>query len=72
MKIKALICVVLLLGKLDKSVLELLQSSPGPLTLAEIAEKLGKPEKTIYRTLKRLFEKDQIKAKGRQYTIAKE
>ena len=72
MKIKALICVVLLLGKLDKPVLELLRNSPGPLTLAEIAEKLSKPEKTVYRTLKRLFEKDQINTKGRQYTIAKE
>lgn len=72
MKIKALTCVVLLLGKLDKPVLELLQNSPEPLTLAEIAEKLSKPEKTVYRTLKRLFEKDQINTKGRQYTIAKE
>jgi len=60
------------LGKLDKPVLELLQSSSKPLTLAEIAQKLNKPEKTIYKTLKRLFEKGQIDTRGRQYTIAKE
>jgi DNA-binding IclR family transcriptional regulator len=60
------------LGKLDKVVLELLENSPKPLTLAEIAQKLDKPEKTIFKTLKRLFEKGQIDTKGRQYTIAKE
>jgi len=60
------------LGKLDKVVLELLQNSPKPLTLAEIAQKLDKPEKAIFKTLKRLFEKGQIDTKGRQYTIAKE
>ncbi|MCW3985450.1 MAG: HTH domain-containing protein [Candidatus Bathyarchaeota archaeon] len=60
------------MGKLDKPVLELLRSSPRPLTLAEIAEKLSKPEKTIYRTLKRLFEKGQINPIGRRYTIVKE
>jgi len=60
------------LGKLDRPVLEILQNSPEPLTLAEIAQKLDKPEKTIFRTLKRLFEKGKINTRGRQYTIAKE
>jgi len=63
--------VVLPLGKLDKPVLDLLKSSPQPLTLAEISEKLDKSEKAVFRTLKRLFEKGQIETKGRQYTIAK-
>ncbi|MDH5448075.1 MAG: winged helix-turn-helix transcriptional regulator [Candidatus Bathyarchaeota archaeon] len=60
------------MGKLDRPVLEILQNSPEPLTLAEIAQKLDKPEKTIFRTLKRLFEKGKINTRGRQYTIAKE
>jgi predicted transcriptional regulator len=60
------------LGKLDKPVLEALQNSSEPLTLAEIAQKLDKPEKTVFKTLRRLFEKGQIDTKGRQYTIAKE
>lgn len=60
------------LGKLDKVVLEALQSSSEPLTLAEIAQRLDKPEKAVYRTLKRLFEKGKITSKGRQYTVAAE
>jgi len=63
---------VSLLGKLDKPVLELLQNSSEPLTLAEIAQRLDKPEKAVYRTLKRLFEKGKINSKGRQYTVAAE
>ncbi len=60
------------MGKLDKPILELLKGSPKPLTLAEIAQKLDKSEKMIFKTLKRLFEKGQIETKGRQYTFAKE
>ncbi|NIQ05633.1 MAG: HTH domain-containing protein [Candidatus Korarchaeota archaeon] len=60
------------MGKLDKPVLELLENSPEPLTLAEIAEKLDKPTKTVYKTLKRLFEKGQIDSRGRRYSIATE
>ncbi len=60
-----------MVGKLDEPVLELLQSSPQPLTLAEIAEKLGKPEKSVYKALRHLFEKGQIDTKGRQYAIVK-
>lgn len=61
-----------MLGKLDKPVLEALQSSSKPLTLAEIAQRLDKPEKAVYRTLKRLFEKGKINSKGRQYTVVTE
>jgi DNA-binding IclR family transcriptional regulator len=59
------------LGKLDKPILELLRKSPEPLSLTQIAQKLDKPEKTVYKTLRRLFEKDQIQTQGRQYTIPK-
>jgi DNA-binding IclR family transcriptional regulator len=58
------------LGKLDDPVLDLLKSSPQPLTLTEIAERLGKPEKSVYKALRHLFEKGQIDTKGRQYTVA--
>jgi predicted transcriptional regulator len=60
------------MGKLDKPVLELLKNSPEPLTLAEIAEKLDKTEKAIYRTLKKLFEKGKIDSRARRYSIATE
>jgi DNA-binding IclR family transcriptional regulator len=60
------------LGKLDEPVLKLLRSSPQPLTLAEIAQSLGEPEKKVYKALRHLFEKGQIDPKGRRYTVAKE
>ena len=58
------------MGKLDDPVLDLLKSSPQPLTLTEIAERLGKPEKSVYKALRHLFEKGQIDTKGRQYAVA--
>lgn len=60
------------LAKLDKLVLELLRDSPEPLTMAEIAQKLDEPEKKVYKALRHLFEKEQIEAKGRQYTVARQ
>jgi predicted transcriptional regulator len=60
------------MGKLDKSVLELLQNSPEPLTLAEIAQKLDKSEKTVYKSLRRLFKKGQIDSWDRKYSVAVE
>lgn len=60
------------MGKLDKPVLELLQQSREALTLAEIAQELKKPEKAIYKTLRRLFEKGEIETRGRKYTVTKE
>ena len=59
------------MAKLDEPVLKLLQSSPEPLTMAEVAEKLGKPEKAVYKALRHLFETGQLVTKGRQYTVAK-
>ena len=58
------------MAKLDEDVETLLKTSP-PLTLAEIAEKLGKPEKAVFRALRRLFEKEIISCENRKYAIAK-
>lgn len=58
------------MAKLDEDVVALLKNSP-PMTLAEIAEKLGKPEKTVYRALKRLFEKELIDCVNRKYALVK-
>lgn len=60
------------MGKLDKPVLELLQNSRKALTLAEIAQALEKPEKAIYKTLRRLFEKGEIETRGRKYSAVEE
>jgi len=59
-----------MVNKLDEDVAALLKGS-GPLTLAEIAEKLGKPEKAVFRSLKRLFEKEIIDCVNRKYGIVK-
>jgi predicted transcriptional regulator len=58
------------MAKLDEDVVSLLKNS-SPLTLAEIAEKLGKPEKAVYKTLKRLFEKQLIDCVNRKYSLSK-
>ena len=58
------------MAKLDEDVIALLKTSP-PLTLAEIAERLGKPEKAVFRALKRLFEKELINSINRKYAPTK-
>ena len=57
-------------NKLDEDVIALLKDTE-PLTLAEIAEKLGKPQKAVFRALKRLFEKELINCVNRKYGIVK-
>ena len=58
------------MAKLDDDVVSLLKNSP-PLTLAEIAEKLGKPEKAVFRALRRLFEKETVECINRKYILTK-
>ena len=60
------------MGKLDRPVLELLKSSSEPLSLSEIASNLGAQENTVYRTLKKLFEKGKIYSKARKYSVESE
>jgi len=60
------------MGKTDDQILQLLNDS-GPLTLAEIAEKLGKKPKAVFRSLRNLFEKGKIETdqKTRRYAIVR-
>lgn len=58
------------MAKLDEDVIALLKNSQ-PLSLAEIAEKLGKPEKTVFKALRRLFEKELIDCVDRRYALTK-
>ena len=62
------------MGKMDEQVLELLKSSGNPLTLNEIAEKMGKPQKAVYKALRKLFEAGKIDCdlKTRRYSPAKQ
>ena len=57
-------------NKLDEDVIALLKNSP-PMTLTEIAEKMGKPEKIVYKALRRLFEKELIDCVNRKYALVK-
>ena len=62
------------MGKVDEQVVALLKSSESPLTLVEIAEKLGKPPKTIFKALQKLFSEGKVDCdiRTRRYTLAKE
>jgi len=62
------------MGKLDEQVFSILKNSAKPLTLAEIADQVGKPEKTVFKALQKLFSEGRIDCdvKSRQYIVAKE
>ena len=57
-------------AKLDDEIVSLLVNSP-PLALVEIAEKLGKPEKAVFRALRRLFEMETVECINRKYALTK-
>jgi DNA-binding Lrp family transcriptional regulator len=58
------------LNKIDESVLSALKkNADSGLTLAEIAEKIGEPEKKVFRSLRKLFENEMIDCKNRQYKL---
>lgn len=57
------------MGKLENLVVSTLESSDEALSLAEIAEKIGQPEKKVFKALRKLFEKDIVESKGRRYKL---
>ena len=61
------------MGKIHKQIISLLETSGKQLSLAEIAEQIGKPEKTVFKALRKLFSDGEINCDGknRQYSIAK-
>jgi len=62
------------LGKVDEQVVALLEKLGKPLTLAEIADELGKPTKSVFKALQKLFNEGKINCdvRTRTYTLAKE
>ena len=60
--------------KVDEQIVALLQKSGKPMTLAEIANELGKPSKTAFKGLQKLFSNGKIDcdAKTHTYKLAKE
>ncbi|MBS7624061.1 winged helix-turn-helix transcriptional regulator [Candidatus Bathyarchaeota archaeon] len=61
------------MGKLEDEILNLLKTSE-PLTLLEIAERLNKTPKTVFRSLRKLFEEGKISCdpRTRRYTLEKD
>jgi len=59
------------MGKLEEVVISALKSSDKALTLVEIAEKIGQPEKKVFKELRSLFQKGLIETENRQYKLSK-
>lgn len=61
------------MGKLEDEILNLLKTSE-PLTLLEIAERLNKTPKAVFRSLRKLFEEGKISCdpKTRRYALEKD
>jgi len=61
------------MGKVEDEILRLLGEGT-PLTLIEISERLGKKPKTVFRSLRKLFEKGKIVSdpRTRTYTLAED
>ena len=59
------------MAKIHKDIFKLL--SEKPMSLAEIAEALGKKEKSVFNALKKLFSDGKINCDGRtrEYSLAK-
>ena len=63
-----------IMGKIHKQIISLLENSEKPLSLVEIAEQIGKPEKTVFKALRKLFSEGAIDCdnKSHLYCLAKE
>jgi len=62
------------MGKVEEQIISVLENSRKPLTLVEIADQIGKSPKTVFRSLRKLFEEEKVDCdiKNRQYTLKKE
>ncbi|MCJ7425294.1 hypothetical protein MUP01_13665 [Candidatus Bathyarchaeota archaeon] len=58
------------MGKLEEAVISTLKESGKPLTLAEIAQRIGESEKKVFKELRSLFEKGLIDTQNRQYALS--
>jgi DNA-binding IclR family transcriptional regulator len=63
---------VVVVEKLESQIVSALQNSGKPLTLSEIALQVGIPEKKVYKSLRKLFEKGKIDCNNRRYRLTEE
>jgi len=57
------------LNKTDEQVIATLKEN-GELTLQELSEKTGETSKKVFKSLRKLFEKELIETKARKYKIS--
>jgi len=60
------------MGKLDEQIMDLLLKTGKPMTLVEIAEQVGKPTKSVFKALQKLFSDGKISSdvRTRSYSLA--
>jgi predicted transcriptional regulator len=59
------------MGKTEDDVALTLKNAEKPLTLAEIAEKMGLSEKKVYKALRKLFENGLVDTQNHRYSLTK-
>jgi DNA-binding IclR family transcriptional regulator len=59
------------LNDIDELIVSALKDADKGLTLAEIVEKTGTPEKRVYKSLRKLFENEIVDCKNRQYRLTR-
>jgi predicted transcriptional regulator len=57
------------LNKVDEKVVSTLRSESKELTLQELADKTGEPSKKVFRSLRKLFEKEVVSTQARKYKL---
>ena len=57
------------LNKVDEAVVATLKPMGKELTLSELAEATGQPEKKVFKSLKKLFENEMIDSCARKYRL---
>ena len=61
------------MGKVEKQIIALLGEAENPLSLNEISSQIDKPSKTVFKALRKLFQKGEIHcdAKTRRYEVVR-
>jgi len=57
------------LNKVDEKVVSILQAEGKELTLQELTDKTGEPSKKVFRSLRKLFEKEVVSTLARKYKL---
>jgi predicted transcriptional regulator len=55
--------------KIEKLIITTLEEAEKSLTLAEIAMKIGQPDKKVFKSLRKLFEKGIVNSQNRRYKL---